>query len=66
MTTPTKAWPPVNAHKFEGTEAHAHPSCAIRAYTAPTNEDIFSTQGTRCTGNLDFGLNTERAVGRMV
>ena len=27
----------------KGTEAHAHPSHAIRAYTAPTNEDIFST-----------------------
>ena len=31
---------PVNDHKIEGTEAHAHPSRAIRAYTAPTNEDI--------------------------
>ena len=30
--------------KIEGTEAHGHPSHAIRAYTAPTNEDIFSTQ----------------------
>jgi len=29
---------------IEGTEAHAHPSHAIRAYTAATNEDIFSTQ----------------------
>ena len=27
-----------------GTEAHAHPSRAIRAHTAATNEDIFSTQ----------------------
>ena len=27
------SWPPVNAHKIEGTEAHAHPSRAIRAYT---------------------------------
>ena len=44
MTTPTKAWPPVNAHKIEGTEAHAHPSHAIRAYTAATNEDVFSTR----------------------
>ena len=44
MTTPTKAWPPVNAHTIEGTEAHAHPSHAIRAYTAATNEDIFSPQ----------------------
>ena len=24
--------------------AHAHPSRAIRAYTAPTNEDVFSSQ----------------------
>ena len=44
MTTLIKSWPPVNAHKIEGTEAHAHPSRAIRANTAPTNVDIFSTQ----------------------
>ena len=25
-------------------DRYAHPSHAIRAYTAPTNEDIFSTQ----------------------
>ena len=30
--------------RTQGAEAHAHPSRAIRAYTAATNEDIFSTQ----------------------
>ena len=44
MTTPTKAWPPVDAHWTEGAEAHAHPSHAIGACTAPTNEDVFSAQ----------------------
>ena len=34
IATPTKAWPPFNAHWIEGTEAHAHPSHAIRAYTS--------------------------------
>jgi len=36
--------PPVNALKIEGAEANAHPSRAIRACTAATNECIFSTQ----------------------
>ena len=30
--------------QIEGTEAHAHPSRTIRAYTAAINEYIFSTQ----------------------
>ena len=38
-----QAWPPVIAHKIEGLHL-THPSRAIRAYTAATNEDIFSTQ----------------------
>ena len=40
------SWPPVNAHKIEGTEAHAHPSRAIRATPHQQTRIIgnFSTQ----------------------
>ena len=37
----------VNVHTIEGTEAHAHPSHAIRAYNAPTNEDILVRSRTQ-------------------
>ena len=44
-------------------EAHAHPSHAIRAYTEPTNEDIFSTQyAVRKETMLTQYAETMRAV----
>ena len=40
---------------------HAHPSRAIRAYTAPTNEDIFSTQYA-----VSSKLSKTQTMGRVI
>ena len=49
----------VGLGRVERTEAHVHPrpSHAIRAYTAATNEDIFSTQYARSTPTQSDGLS---------